>query len=93
MRFRISSWNIRPHQRGDGGCRNWDSQLEAEADWQGALLVLRDGALEWLRNGGKLKDGADNFGVSLELFRWRVNHTGIAKQLGTMRLNIIEGKL
>jgi len=70
---------------GDGGCRYWDTQLEAEADWQaGALLVPRDGAFAWLRAGGTLGDGAVNFGVSQALFRWRVNHTGIVKQLTAM---------
>jgi hypothetical protein len=26
-------------------------------------------------------DVADHYGVSVELFRWRVNHTGVARQL------------
>lgn len=74
---------------GDGGCRYWDARLEAEADWQaGALLVPRDGAFAWLRNGGKLSDGADNFGVSLALFRWRVNHTGLTRQLAAMGVKL-----
>ena len=25
--------------------------------------------------------GASNFGVSVELFRWRINHTGVVKQV------------
>jgi hypothetical protein len=32
-----------------------------------------------------LDDGARNFGVSIELFRWRVNHTGVVRQLARQR--------
>jgi Zn-dependent peptidase ImmA (M78 family) len=74
---------------GDGGCRYWDSQLEDEADWQAAaLLVPRDGAFACLRTGRSLNDGADHFGVSLALFRWRVNQTGVARQLTAMGVRI-----
>jgi len=66
----------------DGGCRHWDEDLEAEADWLGGtLLVPRDGALNWMRNGGSIELGAEHFGVSKPLFRWRVNHTGVLRQL------------
>jgi hypothetical protein len=74
---------------GDGGCRNWDAQLESEADWQAAsILVPRDGAFAWLRAGGGLRDGAENFGVSLALFRWRVNMTGVVRQLKAMGVTL-----
>ena len=67
---------------GVGGCRRWDSTLENEADWQaGALLVPRQAALNWIQSGRSLEDGALYFGVSLPLFKWRVNHTGIQRQL------------
>jgi hypothetical protein len=67
---------------GLGGCRRWNGAQEAEADWlAGALLVPRESALAWLRSGGDLPEGARHFGVSLELFTWRVNHTGVARQL------------
>lgn len=62
--------------------RNWDPVQEDEADWlAGCLLVPRAGALAWFERGGGVDDGADHFGVSGQLFRWRVNHTGIRKQL------------
>lgn len=71
---------------GIGGCRHWDGLQEAEADWLGAtMLVPRDGALEWMLQNGDLEEGARNFGVSVELFRWRVNHTGVVKQLARQR--------
>lgn len=65
-----------------GGCRQWNARLEAEADWQAAtLLVPREGALQWMRRGGDLEGGARHFGVSVGLFSWRVNNTGVARQL------------
>jgi hypothetical protein len=71
---------------GVGGCRHWDGRQEAEADWLGsALLVPRAGALEWMLESDDLDAGASNFGVSVELFRWRVNHTGVLRQVEKLR--------
>lgn len=67
---------------GVGGCRLWDSAMEEEADWQaGTLLVPREAALKWVRSGRSLEEGATHYGVSLALFKWRVNHTGILRQV------------
>jgi|SRR5579883_42530 Zn-dependent peptidase ImmA (M78 family) len=71
---------------GNGGCRLWNSTLEDEADWQaGALLVPRDAALEWMRANGSIDDGAMHYGVSRALFQWRVNQTGVMRQLEASR--------
>jgi Zn-dependent peptidase ImmA (M78 family) len=71
---------------GLGGCRHWDGLQEAEADWLGAtMLVPRESALEWMIQNGDLEEGARNFGVSVELFRWRVNHTGVVRQVARTR--------
>jgi hypothetical protein len=71
---------------GIGGCRHWDGPQEAEADWLGAaMLVPRESALRWMLRTGDLEEGAYNFGVSVDLFRWRVNHTGVARQLAARR--------
>ena len=71
---------------GVGGCRHWDGAQEAEADWLGAaMLVPRESALQWMLRHGDLEEGAANFGVSVDLFRWRVNHTGVARQLAARR--------
>jgi Zn-dependent peptidase ImmA (M78 family) len=71
---------------GVGGCRHWDGLQEADADWLGAtMLVPRSSALEWMLQDGDLDAGAMNFGVSLELFRWRVNHTGVVRQIARER--------
>jgi Zn-dependent peptidase ImmA (M78 family) len=67
---------------GVGGCRRWDGGLEAEADWLGsALLVPRSSAYAWMSQSDDLDAGARAFGVSLDLFRWRVHHTGVIRQL------------
>jgi hypothetical protein len=74
---------------GIGGCRHWDGVQEAEADWLGAaMLVPRKSALEWMQQSDDLEDGARNFGVSVELFRWRVNHTGVVRQLARERADV-----
>jgi hypothetical protein len=49
------------------------------------MLVPRESALEWMLQSGDLDDGARTFGVSVELFRWRVNHTGVVRQLARQR--------
>jgi hypothetical protein len=71
---------------GNGGCRLWNSTLEDEADWQaGALLVPREAALEWMRSNGSIDEGATQYGVSRALFQWRVNQTGVVRQLEASR--------
>lgn len=71
---------------GVGGCRQWDATMEAEADWQAAtLLVPRDAALAWLRAQGTIEEGAAYFGVSVPLFRWRLNQTGVVRQIEASR--------
>lgn len=68
------------------GCRRWDDTQEAEADWLAAtLLVPREGALWWMARGGTIQGGAEHFGVSEALFRWRVNQTGVPQQLAASR--------
>jgi hypothetical protein len=71
---------------GVGGCRHWDGRQEAEADWLGsALLVPRAGALAWMLENDDIEAGASNFGVSIALFRWRINHTGVVRQVEKLR--------
>ena len=68
------------------GLRNWNRVDESEADWLAAtLLVPRDGAFRWLRDGGTIGGGAQHFCVSDELFQWRARQTGIIRQLGLAR--------
>jgi Zn-dependent peptidase ImmA (M78 family) len=64
------------------GRRFWDAQREEEANWFGAtLLVPRSGALALLDRGASSLEAAEHFGVSEQLFRWRVDQTGVSKQL------------
>lgn len=71
---------------GLGGCRRWDPLQEAEADWlAGTLLVPRESALACMSRTDDFDVGAGHFGVSRELFTWRVNHTGVAKQIAALR--------
>jgi Zn-dependent peptidase ImmA (M78 family) len=64
------------------GTRNFNPVQEAEAGWQaGALLVPREGALSWLAGGRTVTMGARHFGVSVDLFTWRANQTGVIRQL------------
>jgi hypothetical protein len=71
---------------GVGGCRHWDARQEAEADWLGStLLVPRASALAWMLENDDVDAGASNFGVSVELFRWRINHTGVTREVQKLR--------
>lgn len=71
---------------GVGGCRHWDAVQEAEADWLGStLLVPRASALAWMLETDDVAAGASNFGVSAELFRWRINHTGVVREVEKLK--------
>lgn len=64
------------------GCRYWRADVESEADWLGAaLLIPRDGGLQLARQGLSLEEIAQHFGVSEQLCRWRLHQTGVLRQL------------
>jgi Zn-dependent peptidase ImmA (M78 family) len=66
---------------GDGGCRERNDTLEAEADWLGgALLVPREGGLSLIKRAWSVPEIADHYGVSEQLCRWRLNNTGVMRQ-------------
>jgi Zn-dependent peptidase ImmA (M78 family) len=68
------------------GKRFWDGEMEREATWLGAaLLVPRDAALAMVRSGRSLEVMAGHFGVSEELCAWRIRQTGILVQLERTR--------
>ena len=71
-----------PHQGViQNGCRVWDDSMEAEANWLGgALLVPRDAALHVARQGLAINEAAIDFGVSEQMMRWRLDHTGAVFQ-------------
>jgi Zn-dependent peptidase ImmA (M78 family) len=69
-----------------GGQRFWNADMEDEANWLGAaLLVPRDGALELARLGKRIDEIAANYGVSEQLCRWRVTQTGVLQQIERTR--------
>ena len=59
------------------GCRNWDSELEDEANWlAGVLLISEDAALTIARHGLSLEEAAVQYGVSRQMVQFRLNMTG-----------------
>lgn len=63
------------------GCRNYQKDEEDEANWlAGCLLVPRDAALMVAMNGTAFAVAAEEFRVSEQMMRFRVNGTGAARQ-------------
>jgi Zn-dependent peptidase ImmA (M78 family) len=61
----------------DLGLRNWDRDLEDEANWlAGALLIPSAAALAIARAGLGVDEAARRYGVSQQMARWRLNVTG-----------------
>jgi Zn-dependent peptidase ImmA (M78 family) len=68
------------------GCRNWDPELEEEANWlAGVLLITEDAALAIVRNGLSLEEAASRYGVSTPMVRFRVNMTGARRRVRSAR--------
>ena len=61
----------------NSGCRNWNQDIEDEAQWlAGVLLVTEDAALAIARAGEPLALAAVRLGVSEPMVRFRLNVTG-----------------
>ncbi len=66
---------------GRDGRRYWNSEVEEEANWLGAaLLVPRAGALEMVKAHCSVVQIASHFAVSESLCQWRIRQSGIDKQ-------------
>ena len=64
------------------GCRVWDKEAEAEANWlSGALLVPEEAALQIVRRGWSLQEAAARYGVTPKMIRYRVNVTAARKRV------------
>ena len=67
------------------GCRVWDSDAEAEANWlSGALLVPEEAALQIVRRGWTLPEAAATYGVTPKMVQYRINVTAARKRLQRM---------
>lgn len=61
----------------NSGCRNHDRDLEEEANWLGATILISDeAALHILRQGIDEEAACSAYGVSLPLLRMRINGSG-----------------
>lgn len=70
----------------DRGCRDWDPDVESEADWlAGALLVTEEAALRIVRLGLSIPVAAAQYGVSEPMMRFRLNVTGAYKRVQRAR--------
>lgn len=64
------------------GNRHYDREIENEADWLGAtLLVPRPAALHIISNKMNKEQACSFYGVSSALLDWRINSTGVKTQL------------
>ena len=71
---------------GRDGRRYWNGEVEEEANWLGAaLLVPRAGALKMVKANRTLAQIAVHFGVSESLCQWRIRQSGIDKQVERWR--------
>jgi hypothetical protein len=73
---------------GPGGIalRTHDPDQESEADWlAGCLLLPRDALLAARKRGVPDEEICESYGVSRDMLRFRINATGIERQLGARR--------
>lgn len=70
---------------GSDGERNWDSGLEAEADWlAGALLISDEAAIDIVQRGLSLRDAAQEYSTSVLMVKFRINVTGARIRVARM---------
>lgn len=68
------------------GCRDWDGEVEAEADClAGALLIPAEAALLIARRGWPLEQAAQRYRVSVAMVRYRLNICGARKRIAYAR--------
>jgi len=64
------------------GCRNWNEELENEANWlAGALLISEEAALQIARNDISIEYVSAKYGVSQKMVQFRLNVTGAYKRI------------
>ncbi len=67
---------------GDRDCRNWNQDLEDEASFLGAALLLSEGACLYIvKRDIAIEEAAVRYGVTVRLLQWRINATGARKRI------------
>ena len=70
----------------DYGCRNFNRELEDEADWLGAtLLISEEAALHIAELRMTVCEASDRYGVSEKLVQWRLNATAAFRRVAKKR--------
>lgn len=68
------------------GCRDWNQDIEDEAEWlSGVLLIPEDATLSIVRLGWTKQDAAAHFNVSSQMVQWRLNATGAIRRVNRAR--------
>ena len=68
------------------GCREWDREIEAEANWlSGALLVPEGAALLIVERDWSAELAAAKYGVSREMLRFRSDVTAARRRVRRIR--------
>ena len=64
------------------GCRELHADIEAEADYLGAVLLVTDDAvMHYARQDVPLEVAASRLGVSVPMMRWRYNDSGARRRI------------
>ncbi len=64
------------------GCRDWNADIEDEANFLGGALLIPAKAAWWIAKRRQPFDlAAKEYGCSIEMVRWRVNVTGARRLL------------
>lgn len=72
-----------PRQAVVRGCRNYQRDEEDEAAWlSGALLIPAPAAVRIARRGLSEQEAGDEYGVSPDMVRWRLNVTAARRRAG-----------
>ena len=70
------------------GCRNWNEELENEANWlAGALLISEEAALQIARDGIDFEYASAKYGVSQKMVQFRLNVTAAYMRIKRERRN------
>ena len=68
------------------GCRVWDKEAEAEANWlSGTLLVPEEAAILIVRRGWSKHEAAARYGVTPKMIQYRINVTAARTRVQRMR--------